>query len=215
MFTGIIEEIGFISKITSFPGGKRLKIVAQKVLDDLAIDQSIAISGVCLTVVEIGKNSFTVEAVGETLQKTTMDLIRVQIPVNLERALRLNDRLGGHLIQGHVNGIGKVMRLERRGNSWYLEVSLPAILMKYIIEEGSIALDGVSLTIAHVMDNRVGISVIPYTYKNTTISDYKIGQQLNIETDFMARYIENFLKNTQHQIKNATFSQEWFKRLGF
>lgn len=215
MFTGIIEEIGIISKIISFPGGKRLKIAAQKVLDDLDIDQSIAISGICLTTVETDKNSFTVEVVGETLQKTTMALVKEDIPVNLERALRLNDRLGGHWVQGHVNGIGKVMRFEKRGDSWYLEVSLSANLMKYVIQEGSIALDGISLTIAQVMDNRIGISVIPHTYKNTTISNYKIGQSINIETDFLARYIENFLNNEQYQKKNETFTQEWFKSLGF
>jgi riboflavin synthase len=215
MFTGIIEEIGIISKITSFAGGKRLNIAAKKVLDDLDIDQSIAISGVCLTVVEVNESSFTVEAVGETLIKTTIAHLRAKMPVNLERALRLNDRLGGHWVQGHINGIGSISRFEKRGESWYLEVSIPPVLRKYVIPEGSIAIDGISLTIAHLLDNRVGISVIPHTFKSTTMSNYKIGQSINIETDFLARYIENLLKNSQYQRKDATFSQEWFKRIGF
>ena len=215
MFTGIIEEIGIVSQIITIPGGKRLKIAARKVLEDLDIDQSIAISGVCLTAVEITENDFSVEAVGETLQKTTIALVRNQTPVNLERALRLNDRLGGHWVQGHVNGIGKVRRFDNRGESWYLEISLPALLMKYVIPEGSIALDGISLTIAQVMDNRIGVSVIPHTYKSTTIAHYKIGQSINIETDFLAKYIEKFLENVQYQRKYATFSQEWFKKIGY
>lgn len=215
MFTGIIEEVGTISKIKTLQGGRRITIKAQKVIDDLDIDHSIAVSGVCLTVVELEKGGFTVEAVGETLQKTTLSRSKSGMSVNLERALRFNDRLGGHLVQGHVNGMGNITSSDKKGESWYLELEIPASLSKYVIPEGSIAVDGISLTIAQLMENRLAISVIPHTYKNTTVSSYKIGQMVNIEIDFLARYVEKILLNTSFERKNATFSQEWFKRLGF
>jgi riboflavin synthase len=118
-------------------------------------------------------------------------------------------------VQGHVNGLGKVTSIDNKGESWYLELEIPASLAKYVIPEGSIAVDGISLTIAQVMENRLVISVIPHTYKNTTVSSYKNGQPVNIEIDFLARYVEKILLNTSFERKNATFSQDWFKRLGF
>lgn len=194
MFTGLIEEIGIIKKVDIIAGGgNQITIQANKILSDLKIDHSVAVSGVCLTVVEILKDGFKVEAVGETLEKSTLKNIYVGQKVNLERAMQLSDRLGGHFVQGHVNGVGKVKQLLQRGENWYLVVDVPKYLQKYLINEGSIAIDGVSLTIANLQGNEVGISVIPHTYNNTIIKVFKINQNVNVETDFLAKYVENFI----------------------
>jgi len=212
MFTGLIEEIGTINRIDHISGGFRISVTAQKILDDLAVDHSVALNGVCLTTVTLGDNGFSAEAVGETLEKSTLSHLRTGDPVNLERAMRLSDRLGGHLVQGHVNGIGKIFRFQQRGNNWFLEVDLPGELTRYIIPEGSIALDGISLTVARMDGTRVGVSVIPHTYQNTVLKFRKAGDAMNVETDFFARYIENFLRNNR---QGETFSEDWLKRMGY
>jgi riboflavin synthase len=216
MFTGIIEEVGKISGIIAIPGGKRIKISASEIMSDIKIDDSISVSGICLTVIEINDNSFTVEAVGDTFRKTTIANLHINHYVNLERAMKLNDRLGGHLIQGHINDIGKVRQLYKRGDNWYLEISIAKELIAYVINEGSIAIDGISLTVAHLEDTNVGISVIPHTYKNTTISTYSKDQEVNIEVDYIARYLEKLMNKFNQQNKNEiTFTREWFKDLGY
>ena len=216
MFTGIIEEIGIIKKIIPISGGKQITITASNILADIEIDHSISVSGVCLTVIEIDNNFFTVEAVGETLDKTTIGKLKINTAVNLERALRLSDRIGGHLIQGHVNGIGKIKDIKKRGNNWYLEINIPHELTTYLITEGSIALDGISLTIAQLENTSVGTSIIPHTYKNTTISHYIKNQEVNIEVDYIARYVENILNKGNYNKKNETiFTKDWFKSLGY
>ncbi len=212
MFTGLIEEIGTISRIDRISGGLRISVTAQKILDDLAVDHSVALNGVCLTAVNLRNNGFSAEAVGETLEKSNLSHLRVGDPVNLERALRMNDRLGGHLVQGHVNGIGKIFRFQQRGDNWLLEVDMPGELTRYIIPEGSIALDGISLTVAHFNGIRLGVSVIPHTYQNTVLKFRKAGDLMNVEIDFFARYIENFLR---HDRGGETFSENWLKRMGY
>jgi len=195
MFTGLIEEIGTIGKIDRISGGgSRITIHAGIILSDLKVDHSVAVCGVCLTAVEIQNNGFKVDAVGETLLKSTLNKLHIGQKVNLERAMRLSDRLGGHIVQGHVNGIGAVRQLAQRGENWYLEVEVPNELVNYLIKEGSIAIDGVSLTIASLKNNVFGVSVIPHTYSNTIIREYKNNQPVNIETDFLARYVENFVR---------------------
>ena len=215
MFTGLIEEVGTIQKIDIIAGGgKQIIIQANKVLSDLKIDHSVAVSGVCLTVTQVLNDGFKVAAVGETLQKSTLNKINIGQNVNLERAMKLNDRLGGHLVQGHINGIGNVKQIQQRGENWYLTVIVPKELQKYLINEGSIAIDGISLTITHLQNNEVSVSVIPHTFKNTIISEYKINQQVNIETDFLAKYVENFVKtNSAKEKSNLTI--ERMKELGF
>ncbi len=212
MFTGLIEEVGRIRDIEPISGGVKLTISAQKILDDLKIDDSVSINGVCLTAVAVGNDHFIVEAVGETLDKTTIDGLKPGTPVNLERALRLADRLGGHLVQGHVNGIGVILRWQRRGDNRWLEVEIPEHLQKYLIEEGSIAMDGVSLTIAALNGNKVGVSVIPHTCKNTVMSGYAIGQRVNIETDFLAKYVEKMLG---HSTARQGLTEDKLKRMGY
>jgi riboflavin synthase len=216
MFTGIIEEIGKIVKISSIPNGKKLEISASKILTDLQVTHSVAVSGVCLTVINIKKKSFTVEAVGETLKKSTLAKMRQNQPVNLERAIQMNDRLGGHLIQGHTNGIGRIKKITKKGENWYLEIIIPKELSAYVIDEGSISIDGISLTIAYLENTNIGISIIPHTFKNTVISSYKANQEVNIEVDFLAKYVEKFLNEQKYQNNGKIiFTKEWFETLGY
>ena len=215
MFTGLIEETGVVRSIQAMNDGRRLRIEARKVLSDCKIDDSIAVNGICLTVVQTESNGFWVEAVGETLRKTTLGRWRTGERVNLERAMRLNDRLGGHLVQGHVNGQGYVRQLKPLGENYFLEVEVPAPLLRYLIEEGSIAIDGISLTIAKLNGNRVGISVIPHTIKQTNLQYRRVGDAVNIEVDLIAKYVERLLRFGKTEEENAPFSQAWFNKLGF
>jgi len=215
MFTGIIEEIGIITRFSSIPGGNKITIKANKILDDLKVDHSVAVNGVCLTVVDFSDNQFTVEAVGETLEKSTIIDLKASAAVNLERAMRLGDRLGGHLVQGHVNGIGRISKLDRRGDNWYLEVNLTDDLIRYVIPEGSIAIDGISLTVASIKESRVGISVIPHTFKNTTFSQAKVGQKCNIETDLIGKYIEKFITYSSEEKIKKPLNLKWLQSQGF
>lgn len=214
MFTGLIEEIGAIQTITDIPGGKKLFITAKTILDELKVDDSVSINGVCLTATEIKTNGFGVDAVGETLQKTTLAEIQMNLKVNLERALRLSDRLGGHLVQGHVNGIGKIAQIIPRGDNFYLEIYVPPNLSKYLVSEGSIAIDGISLTIAKMEESRIGLSVIPHTWQSTILCNKKIGDNVNIEVDVIAKYVEKLLTKSGID-KNEMFSDNWLKERGF
>ncbi len=193
MFTGIIEEIGEIVAIQKMTNGVRISVSAKKVLDDLKVDDSISIDGACQTVTGIQDRGFTVEAVGETLEKTTLARFRTGRKVNLERALTLQTRLGGHLVQGHVNGTGTVNKWIPRGENYYLEIELEPNLLHYCIAEGSIAVNGISLTIARLGSSSVGISIIPHTVKQTTLNHIKTGDPVNIETDVIAQYVERLL----------------------
>lgn len=215
MFTGIIEEIGIIKQIDKISGGMRLFIECSKILDDVKVDDSISVNGVCLTVTKMTTNGFWLDAVGETLNKTTLKNVNPFEKVNLERALRLSDRLGGHLVQGHVNGLGKISQIKKLGENYYLEIELPAQLIKYTISEGSIAIDGISLTIAKLQQNKLGISVIPHTWDNTNLRFKKINELVNIETDFLAKYIENFVRLKNEEPGENKFTDQWFKKMGY
>ncbi|GAB4374083.1 MAG: riboflavin synthase [Calditrichia bacterium] len=211
MFTGIIEEIGQVTKLERIAGGIRLEISADTVLEDLQVGDSICIDGACQTVVKKSADGFTVEAVGETLQKTTLGSIIPGHRVNLERPLTLQSRLGGHLVQGHVNAAAPITQLFSRGENYFLEIRIPSELEKYCIPEGSIAIDGISLTIAQLQNRNVGISIIPHTYKNTTLQYKKIGDKVNVEVDVIARYVEKLLKGSNP----SGLSYEQMKKWGY
>lgn len=183
-------------------------------MDDLKIDDSVAVNGVCLTATEIEPNGFWVDAVGETLTKSTLRDLQTRSEVNLERALKLSDRLGGHIVQGHVNGIGRISGIIKRGLNYLLEVDVPSEVERYLIPEGSIAIDGISLTIAQLHGVKVGISVIPHTWANTILKNKNIGDYVNLEVDFFAKYIEKYL-STKNNTKTETFSDDWFKEKGY
>lgn len=211
MFTGIIEEIGTVKDIIRHRSSIRINIEADKVLENLAIDHSISINGVCLTVVGIDHEIFSVDAVTETLAKTTLFKFKKNDKVNLERALRIMDRLGGHLVQGHVDAVDTIRRMDIRPEGGTVVVEIPDDLLCYTITKGSIAIDGVSLTIAEKNANLLTIAIIPHTIRQTIFQFKKPGDQVNIEVDFLAKYIEQFLNKTG----KSKINSQWLKQQGF
>lgn len=193
MFTGLVEEIGQMVAIESHGSSRRFTIHANKILADTKIDDSICVSGVCLTVVARAENTFQVQAVDETLRKTTLGNLRQGSPVNLERALRPTDRLGGHFVQGHVDGVAPIAELVPQAAGKLLVLELGPELMRYVIPHGSITLDGVSLTVARVEESRITIALIPHTLAQTTLGDRQPGDWLNVENDLLGKYVARLL----------------------
>ncbi len=195
MFTGIIEEIGVIKGVTgSSDGGRELRIGCKTVFQDIAIGDSLSVNGVCLTIVEKLKSEVKVEAVEETIKKTTLGGLRLGDPVNLERAATLNSRVGGHLVQGHVDATGKVAAIEKLPLGRLYRFRIPRQLMKYLIPVGSVAVNGVSLTVAEKFSDSFKVAIIPHTYDNTVFKYLRVGSAVNIEIDMMAKYVESLLK---------------------
>ena len=214
MFTGIIEETGNIEKITPIAGGITIRIKVEKILDDVAVNDSVCIDGVCLTVTNKAKNTFLVDAVGATLEKTTFHNIKADASVNLERSVRLSDRLGGHLVQGHVNGIGTISEIKKLGENYLVKVIVPQELEKYLIKEGSIAINGISLTIADLIMNEISISVIPHTWQNTNLKDKGVNDKVNVEIDILAKYVEKLLTK-ENNSSVSPISESWLKEIGY
>jgi riboflavin synthase len=197
MFTGIVAAVGRIATRSATPGGVRLRIDAGSLpLDDVAVGDSIAVDGVCLTAVEIGEGMFEVDVSHETL--ACVAGFSPGAPVNLEKALRLADRLGGHLVSGHVDGVGTVTRFDAAGDNRLLEVELPPQLARYVARKGSIAVDGVSLTVNDVVHTRFSVNLIPHTLANTSLARLATGARVNIEVDLFARYVERMLVLPSH-----------------
>jgi riboflavin synthase len=197
MFTGLIEEIGRLANIKSVGGGLRLTIFASAVMPDLAAGDSVSVNGICLTVVAFESAAFTVEAVGETVSRTTLTDFKAGEAVNLERALSASSRLGGHFVQGHVDGIGIIAAIEKRDPGLWLRIRLDEELLPCMVEKGSIAVDGVSLTIAELGADAVSIAVIPHTAASTTLADRKVGSRVNIEADILGKYVRRFLQTSK------------------
>ncbi len=193
MFTGIIEEVGTIREVRERAGNLRVVIEAEKVLEDTRIGDSIAVSGPCLTVVEKRPGAFVVDVAKETVARTAPRW-RVGVPVNLERALRVGDRLGGHFVSGHVDGVGRVVRFERRPGANDLFVEVPNELKKYVAEKGSISIDGVSLTVTSVRDRIFSVTLIPHTLEVTTLGALRAGDAVNLEVDLIARYLARLVE---------------------
>jgi len=211
MFTGLIEEIGTIENIVRQQDKINLSIKAKKILTDTKIDDSISINGICLTVVDIKTNSFAVQAVRETMQKSTIANWRKGEFVNLERAMKINDRLGGHIVQGHIDGIGTIDKITKLSDTLELEIILPTGKNSYTIEKGSIAIDGISLTIAKKAKDKIRIAVIPHTLNNTTLKDKKVNDKINIEFDFFAKYIQNYLDGTKEVLTESKLKSWGYK----
>jgi riboflavin synthase len=221
MFTGIIEELGTVRAVERRAGGARLEITCEEVLDDAVVGASIAVNGCCLTVVELGADDegarwWAAEAQPETLDRTTLGGLAVGDPVNLERPLRLADRLGGHLVQGHVDGVATVVgRRPEADGSTRVDLEIPRDLARYVVEKGSVALDGVSLTITEIQDpqiqdpdvvdngagTRVGVALIPHTLAVTTFGTRESGQPVNVEVDLMAKYVERLAGRDPQEAK--------------
>ncbi len=192
MFTGIIEELGIIKGIRTQSGGMRLSVSGNIVSEGMRIGDSIAVNGACLTVVEITGTLFSADVSKETVDKTNLVKLRVGDKVNLERPMRLSDRLGGHLVAGHVDAAGVIRGLIKKGDASVFTFEAPKEVMKYLIYKGSVAIDGISLTVNEVQGNRFSITIIPHTAGMTTLGFKKIGDVVNIETDMIGKYVEKF-----------------------
>ena len=190
MFTGLVEELGRVRRTERQGAFQRLEIAATQVLSDLAVGDSVNIDGACQTAVAVDAEGFAVETVAETLARTTLGTFRVGQEVNLERALRADQRLGGHMVLGHVDGIGQIRAIGEEHQEHRIEVQTPPELVRYIAAKGSVCLDGISLTVASVSREAFTVAVIPHTFDNTTLSHRRAGDSINLEVDVIARYVE-------------------------
>ncbi|MDY7396002.1 riboflavin synthase [Aureibaculum sp. 2210JD6-5] len=194
MFTGIIESIGEI--ITLEREKTNLNItIKSKLINELKIDQSIAHNGVCLTVVDINKDTYTVTAINETLSKTNLNLLKVNDKINLERAMKLGDRLDGHIVQGHVDQTGKCIAIEEKNGSWIFTFEYQENKDNLTIEKGSITINGVSLTVVNSLKNRFSVAIIPYTYNHTNFGTIRINDMVNLEFDVIGKYVARLIKS--------------------
>jgi riboflavin synthase len=194
MFTGIVEELGRVRAIETLPDALRITIEGPKVVSDVNRGESISVSGACLTAVEHDATSFTADVMQETIRLTSLDGIKVGDPVNLERAMTAATRFGGHVVLGHVDGVGKVVSRAPSENWEWVRISIPKELMKYVVLKGSITLDGISLTVNEVGDDWVGLSLIPETLAVTTLGFKQPGDKVNVEVDIMAKHIERLIE---------------------
>ena len=195
MFTGIIEELGKVSAIEQQPDAIRLTIDCGKVLSDLKRGDSISCSGTCLTAIEIDDKGFTADVMLETLKRSSLSEVKVGDPINLERAMSATTRFGGHIVQGHVDGVGEVVSREPSENWEWVRIRIPQELMKYVVHKGSITLDGIALTVNEINDDVVGLSLIPETLKVTTLGYKQPGAKVNVEADVLAKHIERLMEH--------------------
>jgi riboflavin synthase len=196
MFTGIIEEVGRVAGIVNRAGKRRLTVSASQVTGELKTGDSIAVSGVCLTAVEITPKTFAADLAEETWKRTSFSRIKKGALVNLELPMRLNERLGGHIVQGHVDGTGKLVALDQigGGDDFWLQIEIPPELARYVIFKGSLSIEGISLTVAKIEGTRVGAAIIPHTVKMTNLKSLKAGDPVNLEVDVVAKYIEKMIR---------------------
>ena len=189
MFTGIVEEVGIVAKIS----GNAMTVRASKVLEDVKLGDSIAVNGACLTAVKFSKSEFSVDLSPETIRRTSLGQLSAGGSVNLERALLASGRMGGHIVQGHVDGTGRVMSIRPEGDSTIFRIRVPKRLSRYIVEKGFVAVDGISLTVVKRGASSFTMAVIPYTLKNTNLASVSVGDQVNLEADILAKYVESLL----------------------
>ncbi|KHO39903.1 riboflavin synthase [Clostridium tetani] len=215
MFTGIVEELGSIQSIEKKEDTYSIKIKAKKVLKDVSLGDSICTNGVCLTVTDFSKDSFTVDVMPETIRQSSLKNIKKGSLVNLERALKATGRLGGHIVSGHIDGEGIIKEYKKEGNAWWISVEPEKELLKYVIKRGSIALDGVSLTVAYVDEKLFKVSVIPHTSEETTLLKKGVGDILNIECDLIGKYVEKILNFKNYKEEQSKIDTDFLKNNGF
>lgn len=215
MFTGIIQEVGRVARTRTVGGGVHITIAASHALEEPKVNDSVSVNGVCQTVIERNEATFTVEAVEETLRKTTLGELKRSSRVNLELPMRLDDRLGGHLVQGHIDGVGVVKSVKELESSWLIAIAIPKEFMRYVIPVGSIAVDGVSLTIASVNKEEVVVSIIPHTMEQTTFRKLRKGSRVNLEFDLIGKYIERLLLGEKGRESTSAISQEKLSAWGY
>jgi riboflavin synthase len=217
MFTGIVEELGTVKSVVTTSHSAKLSITADVVLRDVKLGDSIAVNGVCLTVAEVGRNWFLADVMPETVNKTSLSELSSGSKVNLERALRLGDRFGGHIVSGHIDGVGFIQAKQTIGNASLITVHLDEHMLKYVVNKGSVALDGISLTVVECTSNYLSVSIIPHTLVATTLHTKSIGDKVNVETDMMAKYAEKLLGlgNSDQNQPKSVLSREFLTTHGF
>ena len=203
MFTGIIEEVGTVMSVKSSANAMKLTIRAPKVTQDINMGDSIAVNGICLTACGLGRESFTVDVMGETLSRTSLKVLKCGSHVNLERALTLNGRLGGHIVSGHIDGIGTVTAIKNDDIARLITISAPQAVMDLIVEKGSVAVDGISLTVASVSSGDFTVSVIPHTMDNTILTEKTPGDTVNLENDCIGKYVRKLMELSEHEMQDA------------
>lgn len=216
MFTGIVEEMGTIAGIQRGAKSAVLTIQAKKVFEDIHIGDSIACNGVCLTVTSFGKDTYTADVMNETLQRSSLGSLTIGSRVNLERAMPADGRFGGHIVSGHIDGTGTITKVEKDDNAIWYTISASGELMKYIVEKGSIAIDGISLTVARRSDGDFAISMIPHTAKETVLAQKKPGDIVNLENDIVGKYIEQLMRYDEpKENKTSSLTREFLLQAGF
>lgn len=222
MFTGIIEEVGTVKKIIGHQTSGFIEVTADKVLSGTNIGDSIAVNGVCLTVTRMQSGSFIADVMAETLRKTNLGSLPIGADVNLERAMAADGRFGGHIVSGHIDGTGKVISLQPEGNAVWVTVSAPAPILHLIVNKGSIAIDGISLTVAYVDDSVFKVSVIPHTGAETALLKRRPGDMVNLENDVIGKYVEKLLlpystaeMKTSVQPESDGITMDFLQRHGF
>lgn len=216
MFTGLIEDLGTIRSLLRQGEGARLTVATALPLHEVRLGDSIAVNGACLTVVEVGQGLFSADVSPETLDCTTIGTLTVGRRVNLERALRLGDRLGGHLVGGHVDAIATMVARQRDHNAIRFTFELPSQFMRYLAPKGSVAVDGISLTVNIVADATFEVTIIPHTLDRTTLAERRVGDRVNIETDLIARYVERLLApGATAPVAEAPLTRDFLAKHGF
>ncbi|WP_010284355.1 riboflavin synthase [Bacillus timonensis] len=217
MFTGIVEEIGKIKAINGSQDSVEMVIQAKKILGDVHLGDSISVNGVCLTVTEFTTDGFTVDVMPETVKSTSLRDLHRNDDVNLERAMIANGRFGGHIVSGHVDGIGKIIRKESKGNAVYYEIEVPEELIQFMIYKGSVAVDGTSLTIFGLSENTFTLSLIPHTLSETILHKKGIGDIVNIECDMLGKYVSQFMQRSIDHKKESksTITTSFLEEHGF
>lgn len=215
MFTGIVEEVGKLLYISSSPQGGQLTVEASLVLDDLKIGDSVAINGVCLTVVKINHRTVVFDTSAETLERTTLGKLRTGSSVNLERAMKAGGRFGGHIVQGHVDGVGLFLGKKQIGESFQVKFSFPVELGKYICLKGSITVEGTSLTVSNLGSSWFEVAVIPHTWRATSLALLTPGMGVNLEVDVLAKYLERLLESRSSPTTSSTLTLDKLRNLGY
>ncbi len=215
MFTGIVEEVGTIARIKPGPHSAVLTIRGEKVLEDTKIGDSICVNGICLTVTALSPGCFSADVMHETLNRSSLAALVSGSHVNLERAMRADGRFGGHIVAGHVDGVGEIIRIRRDDTAvWYTIRAAPEIL-RYIVEKGSVAIDGISLTVAVITQTDFSISAIPHTVAQTVLRERSEGDLVNLETDMIGKYVEKLLLPAPERREGSAITREFLSRYGF
>lgn len=210
MFTGIVEEMGTVRRLNQSPNRCELELSASKVLEGTQIGDSIAVNGVCLTVIRLGEEHFTADVMPETLRRSNLGQLKPGSKVNLERAMAANGRFGGHIVAGHIDGTGKILAMQPEGNAVLVTISATPELLRYVVEKGSIAIDGISLTVAKVSHTDFTVSLIPHTGEETTLLKHRAGEIVNLETDIIGKYVEKLM-----QPRSGSVTMELLQQNGF